>query len=145
MPNLYLDPIVEKDAQGQPTGTVTDPAADIAEFLLSVPTEWTADNVPQASAPLSADEEAALADLALEWLASDAIPTARAKRYLQEGIPERLLPRLKADEKLLVGINNANRTDRQLEFVARRTIGKYGCFGCHDIPATKMPSRSERR
>jgi len=135
MPNLYLDPIAEKDAQGVPTGKVTDPAADLAAFLLEVPTDWTEGDVPaNASAPLSSEEEQALADLALAWLASDAIPRERAQRYLQEGIPARLEPRLKADEKVLVGITDENRIDRQLEFVARRTIGKYGCFGCHDIP-----------
>ena len=26
------------------------------------------------------------------------------------------------------------RAQRQLEYVARRSISRYGCFGCHDIP-----------
>src|SRR3954453_9887612 len=40
MPNVYLDPITEKDASGNPTGKVTDPAADVMAYLLSVPTDW---------------------------------------------------------------------------------------------------------
>ena len=46
MPELYLDPIVEKDAQNQPTGKVTDPAADIAAFLLGSPTGWKPGEIP---------------------------------------------------------------------------------------------------
>ena len=30
--------------------------------------------------------------------------------------------------------DQANRTERQLEYVARRSLSRYGCFGCHDIP-----------
>ena len=46
MPNLVLDPIAAKDAQGKPTGVMTDPAADIAKFLLGVESEWQAEGVP---------------------------------------------------------------------------------------------------
>ena len=49
MPNLFLDPIAETDAQGKPTGPVTDPAADIMAFLLSVPTDWKPEGVPAAT------------------------------------------------------------------------------------------------
>ncbi|NOZ40670.1 MAG: hypothetical protein GXP24_10655, partial [Planctomycetes bacterium] len=35
MPELFLDPITEKDTTGKPTGKVTDPAADIAVFLMN--------------------------------------------------------------------------------------------------------------
>ncbi len=132
MPQLFLDPIAEKDATGQPTGVVTDPAADIAAFLLGVPTDWQPTGIP--SRQMSAADVSALEELAIQWLASDKIPTARAKKFLQEGIPEHLSPTLKEAERLLIGINDENRVARQLEFVARQTIGKYGCFGCHDIP-----------
>jgi hypothetical protein len=127
MPDLFLDPINEVDGQGQPTGVVTDPAADIATFLLSIDSPWEpAEN---------------LLDLAVLWLRSDAIPEGRAREYLTGGIPESQASKLKADERLLVNwsgdpynANEETRTQRQLEFVARHTIGKYGCFGCHDIP-----------
>ncbi|MCC6494277.1 MAG: c-type cytochrome [Pirellulales bacterium] len=133
MPNLFLDPIVEKDAQGQPTGVVTDPAADVVAYLLGVESDWRPENVPARGQWSDADKHA-LADLATLWLTSDAIPQARARKYLQEGIPAELEGKIKADERLLIGLTDENRTERQLEFVARRTIGKYGCFGCHDIP-----------
>ena len=132
MPELFLDPIAEKDTAGKLTGKVTDPAADITVFLMSNATDWTPSDAP--TKDWTEQELAALADLAQEWLTSDAIPAARAKNFVQNGIPAHLEPKLKADEKLLLGINDRNRVDKLKMFVARRTIGKYGCFGCHDIP-----------
>ena len=132
MPVLFLDPIEEIGEDGKPTGAVTDPAADIAAFLLNVETDWKPTGIP--SRELDAEQQQALAKLAVEWLKSDAIPLEKAEEYVANGVPEQLAPRLKADERVLLGINDANRIDKQLEFVARRTVGKYGCFGCHDIP-----------
>ena len=134
MPNLYLEPIAEKDATGQPTGKVTDPAADIAVFLLGRPVEWKPADVPADQNQWSADEQEALAELAVEWLSSDTVPTARAEQFVEQGIPNHLEPKLKADEKLLLEKNFGNRLKALKNFVARRTVGKYGCFGCHDIP-----------
>ncbi len=136
MPNLYLDPIVEKDALGKPTGKVTDPAADIAVFLLGQPVDWEPTDVP--GAEWSEKDQAALADLAVEWLASDTIPRARAREFVAQGIPDHLEPKLKADEALLLKKNFSNRQPMLKEFVARRTISKYGCFGCHDIPGFEL-------
>lgn len=132
MPELYLDPIVETDATGKPTGKVTDPAADIAVFLMSNTSDWKPTDAP--TGDWTANELSALTDLAQEWLTSDAIPSTRAKKFVNEGIPAHLEPKLKADEKLLLGINNRNRVEKLKSFVARRTISKYGCYGCHDIP-----------
>jgi cytochrome c551/c552 len=132
MPELYLDPIVEKDMNNKPTGKVTDPAADIAAFLLGDKVDWQPTGVPARSWE-GADLDA-LADLAVEWLASDAIPTKRARKFVNAGIPDSLEPKLKADERLLLKKNFSNRTEQLQNFVARRTISKYGCFGCHDIP-----------
>jgi cytochrome c2 len=143
MPDLFLDPIEVKDAQGQPTGERTDPAADIAAFLLNVESDWQPQNVP-ARGEFTAQEKADLIDLAVLWLKSDTIPTERARNYLENGIPEAQAAKLKTDEQLLVNWSDSERgsynqdentrVQRQLEYVARRTIGKYGCFGCHDIP-----------
>jgi cytochrome c551/c552 len=132
MPNLFLDPIQEVDATGNPTGRVTDPAADISAFLLSVPADWQ----PEGEAPareLSADEEAALSDLTTVWL-SASFPRRRAERFARDGIPQDLAATVKVDEQVLIGMTPANRTQRQLEYVARRSLSRYGCFGCHDIP-----------
>ena len=132
MPELYLDPIAEKDVNNQPTGKVTDPAADIAAFLLDQGRDWKPTDVPKRG--WEGAELEALGDLAVEWLTSDAIPAKRAKEFVATGIPDSLEPKLKADEKLLLKKNFGNRTEQLQNFVARRTIGKYGCFGCHDIP-----------
>lgn len=136
MPILYLDPIVEKDALGKPTGKVTDPAADIAVFLLGQPVDWEPTDVP--GAEWSADDQAALADLAVEWLTSDTIPPARAREFVVQGIPDHLEPKLKADEELLLQKNFSDRQQMLKKYVARRTISKYGCFGCHDIPGFEL-------
>ncbi|HMP06394.1 MAG TPA: PDZ domain-containing protein [Lacipirellulaceae bacterium] len=138
MPDLYLEPIEEKDAEGRPTGRKTDPAADIAAFLMEGEGDWQPSDVPNRD-QWSETELDDLLDLAVIWLKSDAIPASRARKYLTEGIDPSQAPKLKADELLLVNwpdspYDDRTRTARQLEFVARRTIGKYGCFGCHDIP-----------
>jgi cbb3-type cytochrome oxidase cytochrome c subunit len=132
MPNVFLDPISEVDATGNPTGVVTDPAADIAAFLLGVPTDWQPE-VAIPTGPLSPEEQAALNDLTTVWL-SASFPRRRAERYATEGIPERIAATVKVDEQVLIGMTPENRIERQLEYVARRSLGRYGCFGCHDIP-----------
>ncbi|HEX6963749.1 MAG TPA: PDZ domain-containing protein, partial [Lacipirellula sp.] len=134
MPDTFLDPIAETNAQNQPTGVVTDPAADVVAYLLGVESDWQPENVP-ARDQWSEEDRQSLADLATLWLTSDAIPASRARKYLEgTGFDEGQREKLKSDERLLIGLNDENRVERQLEFVARRTIGKYGCFGCHDIP-----------
>lgn len=134
MPNLFLDPIEEKDASGNPTGRVTDPAADIRAFLLSVPANWKPEQ-PVPAPELTADEMQALNDLTTVWL-SASFPRRRAETYAKEGIPESLGATIKVDEKVLLGgyKNDNDRAHRQLEYVARRSLSRYGCFGCHDIP-----------
>ncbi|MEX2309254.1 MAG: PDZ domain-containing protein [Pirellulales bacterium] len=132
MPDVFLDPIVETDASGNPIGRVTDPAADVMAFLLSVPPDWKPE-VEVPSRELSAEEEQALNDLTTVWL-SATFPRRRAEQFAREGIPERLAATVKVDEKVLVGMTSADRAQRQLEYVARRSLSRYGCFGCHDIP-----------
>jgi mono/diheme cytochrome c family protein len=129
MPNLYLDPITELDAAGNPTGKVTDPADDIVAFLLGVPADWQPPEVP----PFTPKEQAALHQLTTVWL-SASFPRRRAERFAREGIPEQLAATVKTDEIPLVGMTPENRVERQMEYVARRSLSRYGCFGCHDIP-----------
>jgi cytochrome c2 len=134
MPDVFLDPIAEKDAQGQPTGVVTDPAADVVEYLLGVGSDWQPKDVP-ARDQWSESDRKALAELAELWLTSDAIPQSRAQQYIEgAGFNENQRAKLKTDERVLIGLNDDNRVERLLEYVGRRTIGKYGCFGCHDVP-----------
>ena len=135
MPNVFLDPIAEKDPSGNPTGKVTDPAADIMAFLLSVPTDWKPERTTPA-AELTADEMLALNDLTTVWL--ERIVPAQACREVREGRhSRRWLRRSRSTSKCWSAISRtirANALERQLEYVARRSLSRYGCFGCHDIP-----------
>ena len=57
--------------------------------------------------------------------------------YLKNGIPAKLRDQLKVDERLLIatdGMTPEENTRHKLLYVGRRTIGRLGCAGCHDIP-----------
>jgi hypothetical protein len=122
MPNMMLDAVAGAD------GKLTDPAMDIATFLLGSRQDWQPKDVP--GRELSEADQQALEDLALEHLKS-VFPKRQAEAYLQSGIPEDRRSELKGDEVELVGQMSI---DKKLRFVGRRTISKYGCSGCHDIP-----------
>ncbi len=128
MPNLYLDPIELAD------GTKVDPVADIVEYLLSSKKGWQPST--ESTDGLIANEEA-LDELAMEYLAA-AFPQRDADEYLANGIPERIAPSLKGAEIELVGDfsgQDAQQTAKQkLMYVGRKTISRYGCYACHDIP-----------
>src|SRR5262249_21912959 len=128
MPNLMLDVIVS------PEGKKTDPAADIATYLLKSGADWKPESVPprlSGQVSLTKEELESLDALALESL-RNAVPNLRvAKDYLQNGIDEKQRGDFKGDEVELVG----RMTDqKKLLYVGRRAISKYGCSGCHDIP-----------
>jgi len=121
MPNLLLEPLpIEK-------GGKTDPAADLAAFLLSSK-DWKPTAIP--GRDLNQSEQKALFDLAFDHL-KNAYPTRQAKDYLEHGIPESMAGEIKGDEVELVGTGSV---DKQLLYVGRRSISKYGCSGCHDVP-----------
>lgn len=125
MPNVFLEPIEEKDKDGKIT-SVTDPAADVTAYLLGSQQGWKPQPVPELDA-------AALDELALMHL-TQAYPRKQAEKYLQEGIPEANRASLKGDEVELIGqFTDENRQQFKLRYVGRRSLSKYGCFGCHDI------------
>ena len=73
-----------------------------------------------------------LDDLALDHLKA-VFPRKQAKKYLKTGIPDSSRGELKGDEVELLGrLDDAGAS--KLLYVGRRTISKYGCCGCHDIP-----------
>lgn len=133
MPNVFLDPIGETDAAGVLTGRVTDPAADIVAFLLGVPAQWQSE-LPTLERALNAQEAKDLEALTAVLLTPSFQSKKLAARYAREGIPEHIAGTVKVDEMVLVGVTPENRVARQLEYVARRAVSRYGCFGCHDIP-----------
>ena len=122
MPNLYL----EKYKQGD---EVIDPAADITAFLLS-------GSVGDYK-PLDVPDET-LTELASLFL-SKAITQAQLEKTLetrQFPIPRDLI---KGDEIELTTDSGEAASPEQwrtmmLNYVGRRTISRYGCYGCHDIP-----------
>jgi mono/diheme cytochrome c family protein len=123
MPNMLLEP-----SEG-PDQKPTDPIADISAFLLDSKGDWLPTDVP--SRELDDEESKALQALALEHLQAALNSRRQAEAYLKDGIPESLRGELKGDEVELVGDMSVA---KKLRYVGRRTISKYGCAGCHDIP-----------
>ncbi|MBI3838495.1 MAG: c-type cytochrome [Planctomycetia bacterium] len=122
MPNLILDPIAGAD------GTLTDPAADIEAYLLTSQQDWEPKDLP--ARQVNDGELSAIKDLALEHLKT-VFPRKQAEAFLETGIPESRRSELKGDEVELLGDMSI---DKQLQYIGRRTISKYGCSGCHDVP-----------
>ena len=145
MPNVMLEPEALLDAEGKPQdrdGKVAkyDPAADITAYLLGE--DWK----PQATdlKPLNAKQREHLNELVYEYLKSS-FPEARAKRYLDAGIPQKVAAKLVGHEvelsiepfdaaKQTQVEREAELLQKKLIYVGRRTIGKLGCVGCHDVP-----------
>ena len=125
MPNLILEPIDDGK------GTVSDPAADIGAYLLAS-NDWQPQDIP--GHELTKTEQEALYELALDHL-KDAYPKRQAREYLEHGIPAVLRGELKGDDVELLGeASGEQQIRKQLLYVGRRSISKYGCSGCHDIP-----------
>jgi cytochrome c551/c552 len=122
MPDLDLRPIAQED------GTLAEPAADIAAYLLTSSTGWQ----PAAGTTASLTPNSqALDGLVLEHLKTK-IYLEDARRALEEGqIPAHLEGRLEGAETILSGKLDQ---EKKLLYVGHKTITKYGCFGCHDIP-----------
>ncbi|HUG69252.1 MAG TPA: hypothetical protein VMM76_15985, partial [Pirellulaceae bacterium] len=132
MPDLFLTPIEQAD------GTTTDPAADIVAYLLDNSTvDWhPADGTLAGTADANVET---LDRLVLENL-KDAFAEAAATRYAKQGIPAQLRDELKGAEiELLTDAEGAVAegqltTDAKLLYLGRKSIAKYGCYGCHDVP-----------
>jgi cytochrome c2 len=123
MPNLYLDPYEEN-------GVEVDPAADIAAWLLSAggPGDFPTLELDDANLDFVVSE---LLSKAIRF--EDVKKTLASKKYpLKAGV-------IKGDEVELATEDGAAVVDevewrrRKLNYVGRKTISKYGCYGCHDI------------
>lgn len=119
MPDVQLTTITKENE-------TSDPAADVTAYLLSSQ-EWQ----PKEAAPLHED---VLQELAVTHL-KDKVTARQAAEYARSGIPAEQAGDFKGDESLLVGeMTDDNRAGKLLLYVGKRTISKYGCAGCHDIP-----------
>ncbi|MEQ9408044.1 MAG: c-type cytochrome [Fuerstiella sp.] len=125
MPDLYLDPYV----QGEET---IDPAADIVSFLLS---QGEAQQFPQLET-----SDTALEELATLYLKKARFSDAAVKNILETKTFPQQAADVAGDERALATEDGSAVADpgvwknRLLEYVGRRTIARYGCYGCHDIP-----------
>ncbi|MBN2217182.1 MAG: cytochrome c [Pirellulales bacterium] len=117
MPN----PLLARDA-----AAANDPVADLTAFLLAS-AEWN-------PSPPSALQEADLDELVQAHLAARHGPD-EARRIVEQGLSDREFAATPGDERELARPITRR---KKLHYVARRTIAKRGCFGCHDIPGFEL-------
>ena len=124
MPNLFLEPTKNKD------GLVTaDPAADIVAFLLD------GESV-EYKAP--AFEQSALMDLLKLHLSGKTLTAAQYEGFINSRKFPLRKSQLKGDEVELASEKDTAPSDAEwksmlLNYVGRRSVSRYGCYGCHDI------------
>jgi cytochrome c551/c552 len=146
MPNLYLEPLQvrdpsDKDAEGNPKTKWADPAEDITTYLLSNNTGKWKPVLPKeklAETYIFSEAEAkALRDLTIEYLNEPFFKddVERDEGYYEKGLPESMRSELKGAETELIVAKGQSLTDAQrLRYIGLKTVSKYGCYGCHDIP-----------
>ncbi len=139
MPNLFLEPFLRKvkrtiTRDGQKTDVeverTIDPAADIAAFLLE-------------GGPVSYDrlkfEPAALDDL-LKLYLSKALTAEQVETMFKTRKYPYSPDEVTGDEiELARGLQGEDVDDRdwqrvKLNYLGLKTIWRFGCYGCHDIP-----------
>jgi len=139
MPNLLLDPqtVVTNTPDGKSTSTTTDPAADIAAYLVSRieirseadPTKTEAWK-PEALPSVNAGD----LDELLKLYLAGAFTKSQTEQYIKKGIPPDRRSQLKGDEQLLVVAEGDLGEEQKLLYLGKKTIGRLGCAGCHDVP-----------
>ena len=124
MPNVFLEPYKDGD-------TDIDPAADIVAYLLSF---GDAKQFPS----LDATDEA-IDELVTLYLKKSRYSDAAVAKFLSDrAIPEEI--GASGDERVLVvpdgepTPDDAVWKDRKLRYIGMRSVARYGCYGCHDIP-----------
>lgn len=138
MPDLQLDPIrtAELDEKGNEkpeTVKLYDPVEDIVEFLLA---SSSTGYQPKGDSLTELNEKTlkALDQLTLDYLKEITDP-ATAKAYLKTGLPESRRAETKGGEIELITAEGQSLTPEQkLNYIGRKSIAKWGCYGCHDIP-----------
>ncbi len=126
MPNLFLEPYKEGKLE-------IDPAADIAAFLLQKGPEKF-----QAPATPKGEFNGTLDELVKLYLAKT-LSTADTDKVLASRQYPIAKSKIRGDEVELASADGKPVDEQQwqamrLNYVGRRTISRYGCYGCHDIP-----------
>ncbi|MDE0737119.1 MAG: hypothetical protein OSB47_14955, partial [Pirellulaceae bacterium] len=129
MPDLFLGPIEKKDVKGKVL-EVTDPVADIVEYLLSAQTDWK---------PLAQEVQSDQINALLEVYLEDGYAVAKAD-IMKRGFAPARAERMQGHEREL-GVSQQDydagkplSEAQKLRYLGRKSIAKYGCYGCHDIP-----------
>ncbi len=131
MPNLYLD--VYTDVDGV---TTIDPAADMTAFLLSQGDPGQYEDV------VVTDEE--LNSLVSLYLTKSRFSKAAAESIIESGAFPQKSADVVGDEKSLASedgqaiLDPATWKAKKLEYVGRKTIARYGCYACHDMPGYEL-------
>lgn len=125
MPDLFLDP------EGTGAAAV-DPAADIVEYLL----QKGAAEYPVTDRK-SPEFTAALDELTKKYLLKVLTADQVDKTLGKDGKYPKAKVEVKGDEIELFGSGETAvpiTEDMKLLYIGRRSISRYGCYGCHDIP-----------
>jgi cbb3-type cytochrome oxidase cytochrome c subunit len=122
MPNALLEPEPLGGDTDDGRRRMSDPAADLASYLL--------ESTGEPLEPFPPLNETDLDALARSHLIKQ-FPSAETDEILARGIPAEMASSGLGDAvELLAPISK----EKKLRYVGRRTIRKRGCFGCHDIP-----------
>lgn len=131
MPNLYLEKYTDVDGT-----TVIDPAADITAFLLS--------QGKSEQFPVPEVDGAELDNLVSLYLEKTRFSKAAARAIIESGSFPQKLSDVVGDEQALASEDGSAITDpgvwrqKKLEYVGRKTISRYGCYACHDMPGYEL-------
>ena len=102
-------------------------AADIAAWLLSVEADW---HQPVELKPLDSAEIQQTIDEMIYMYLERNFTLEQTQRAISEGLREDELPPSGPERLLIAPIT----PQKKLLYLGQKTIGRLGCFGCHDIP-----------
>jgi len=132
MPNMLLEPVAASeqafsrpaaaDHSGAGKSKISDPAADLAAWLLA-DRGWQPAELPPVI-------ERDLDELTALYVRAS-VPREKSEEYVAQGVPAADLPLLPRD---LADLAAPVSLEKKLRYVGRSTIRRRGCFGCHEIP-----------
>jgi len=126
MPNLYLDAYPDTDGE-----TMIDPAADITAFLLA---QGDAETFP---ASQYTDSE--LDELVVLYLSKGRFGLEAAQEIAASGNFPQARDSVIGDE-IVLATEDGSPADAEawkqmkLQYVGKKTISRYGCYACHEVP-----------
>jgi mono/diheme cytochrome c family protein len=104
-----------------------DEAADVADWLLSQPADWTEKDV---DAPDKATLKAMVAVYFEKIMPKSEVEEFKKNGFTKDQIKQMRENKWDADELVLEEVND----DTLKWYVGKRAINRLGCFGCHAVP-----------